>query len=266
MRSTEADVNWTIPEKLNGLDPVYLISVYKKKNISLPLVSSNLVEETNSSLELKHNLLILTKQSSNNELDAKIENLLPYTQYFITVKTCNHDLRQPGVIYCLNGTSKVSSNVTFEKNFYKLVTSQDRPELQLPPILISLNSSFAVVGVVSPARPNGIILLYEIWIKSSSSQTDALSSLNNQNLVCAIEDLYDPNNANSILNSNKSKICVIKNLKPNSVYYISASSSNLIGRSPFSTELTIRTFENPPLCPPLLIAARSNESDNIFFR
>ena len=115
-----------MPEKLNGLDPVYLISVYKKANISRPLIFSNLIEETNSSLELNHNLIIKTKESSNNDLVARIENLTPYTQYFIAVKTCNRDLRLKGVIYCLNGTSKISSNDTFEKNFFKLVTSQDR--------------------------------------------------------------------------------------------------------------------------------------------
>ena len=106
--------------------------------------------------------------------------------------------------------------------------------------------------------------MYEIWIRPSGPQ-DGLSSLNSQNLVCAIEDLFDPNNVNSIANANKTKICIIKNLKPNNVYYVSASSSNLIGRSPFSSETVVRTFENPPICPPQIITTKSNESNNIYF-
>ena len=121
MRSTEADLVWSIPEKLNGLEPFYLVEVYTKIDISKPVIQSNLAFQKNSSLELKHSEIIKSKLTPNNELETKIERLLPYTQYYISVKTCNRDLRASEVLFCLNGMPKNN-----ESSFYSLVTSQDR--------------------------------------------------------------------------------------------------------------------------------------------
>jgi len=129
VRSTEADLVWTIPEKLNGLEPFYLIAVYTKIDISKPVSEANLIFQKNSSLELKHFELMKEKLSSNNELETKIERLLPYTQYYISVKTCNRDLQDAKKLFCLTGMPKNNIRNSFESTLYSLVTSQDRYSL-----------------------------------------------------------------------------------------------------------------------------------------
>ena len=126
VRSTEADLVWSIPEKLNGLEPFYFIGVYTKIDISKPVTESNLIFQKNSSLELKHFDLMKTKLLSNSELETKIERLLPYTQYYISVKTCNRDLQDGKNLFCLTGMPKNIVRNSFEDSFYSLVTSQDR--------------------------------------------------------------------------------------------------------------------------------------------
>ena len=271
IRPTQIDVAWSIPEKLNGLDLIYFVSVYRKINITRPLIISNIVEQTSSSVQLKHNDLV--KLSSNGYLEAKIESLIAYTQYLITIKACNRDLKTPDLFYCLNGLPKSNTSVTLgNDSFIQFVTSQDRPENQQPPLLISLNSSYVVIGVLRPKLPNGIILLYEIWIKTlkvgvngTADLNTSLSDSKNQNLACAIEDLYDPNDINSFSADPKPKICIIKNLKPNTAYALTVSSSNFIGRSVFSSELRFITLENLPKCAPRIVLASSNISDTIYF-
>lgn len=126
VRSTEADLVWSIPEKLNGLEPFYLISVFTKNDISKPVTESNLIFQKNSSLELKHFDLMKTKLLSSKEFETKIERLLPYTQYYISVKTCNRDLQDANILFCLTGMPRNTTKNSFEDTFYSLVTSQDR--------------------------------------------------------------------------------------------------------------------------------------------
>lgn len=61
VRSSKIDVQWTPPQRLNGINLLYIIKIFTKQN----KFSTNftLVEQTNSSVELEHNKLKLTSQN-----------------------------------------------------------------------------------------------------------------------------------------------------------------------------------------------------------
>jgi hypothetical protein len=285
IRSTQFDITWTIPERLNGLDVLYFINVYSKIDPFSPGVN-DLIKENTSSVVLEHNVLIKQSKSQTGEsFTATISNLVSYTQYYLEVRACNRDYNDKNVFYCLKGTA-IEAN-TPVPTLARFFTSQDKPDLQPPPILINVNSSFVVISIPRPARPNGIILLYEIWLKELINSNATLNAnatypnasnsstgvVNRKQLACAIEDLYDPYDFNSTsaevtaTGERKSKLknCTISNLKPNSLYSISATSSNIIGRSPSSKELEFTTLENMPTCVPRILIASSFKSDNIYF-
>ena len=103
-----------------------------------------------------------------------------------------------------------------------------------------------------------------------------INSLNERQLACAIEDLYDPYDFNATLINNqmqsgidddgaKLKNCKISNLNSNSEYAVSATSSNIIGRSKSSEELKFITLENKPTCAPHIAFIGSFKSDSIYF-
>ena len=88
--------------------------------------------------------------------------------------------------YCLEGIPEPRGIHIDSNNYLQLITSQDKPELQPSPIAINVNSDSIQVRVNTPLRPNGIVILFEIW----------LSYFNNtqiRNLVCLIDDFLDPN-------------------------------------------------------------------------
>jgi hypothetical protein len=283
IRSTQFDITWTIPERLNGLDVLYFINVYRKID---PFSSGllDLIKENTSSVILEHNVLLKQSKSQTGEsFTAEISNLVSYTQYYLEVRACNRDFNDKSVFYCLKGTA-MEANTPVE-TLARFFTSQDKPDFQPPPNLITVSSSFVVISIPRPTRPNGIILLYEIWLKELINSNTTLSSSalypNASNssaavgkqLACAIEDLYDPYDFNSTsaeltaTGERKAKLknCTILNLKPNALYSISATSSTIIGRSPSSRELEFTTLENMPTCVPRILLAGSFKSDNIYF-
>ncbi|CAF0916506.1 unnamed protein product, partial [Brachionus calyciflorus] len=258
IRSTQADILWTQPERLNGMNPLYLIRVYYKLDPNKPINSftlDNLNEQINSSLIIQHNNL-----SMSNNLQARITNLNPYTFYLANIKACNRDLNDPNRLYCLDGIPESSTkNLPNLNNYTSFITSQDKPENQTEPILISINSTFVIAGVKRPNMPNGIIVMYEIWKKMYNSSNQQAT------LACAIEDLFDPNNQIQSAD-NRFKICVIKNLSPKSTFGLIATSSTIIGRSNPSRELIFTTIENPPVCPPTIQESFSYSSSSIYIR
>ncbi len=260
-RSTSVDMIWSEPEKKNGLNMSYLIKVYQSLDPTLNANSislSNLVEQQNSSVQLFHNFLVDNGFLTNNNFEYTLSNLFPYTKYFISIDACNRDLRNETRLFCLKGTVKSNTNSSKNMNFIELVTSQDKPQNQPAPTLISSNTNSALVGVPLPLKPNGIILLYEIWISN-------LAKSDSKYIACVIEDRYDPNDYNSVSNAKLVNTCEINNLLPNTQYYMSVTSSTIIGRSLPSDELVFRTQEREPSCPPKITNAFSYRSDSIFF-
>ena len=241
-------MHWSVPERLNGLSPFYSIKVYSKKNASLPsnpVDVTNLVEWTNSSKLVDH------VQSSSGQLQTTITDLNAYSHYLIELKACNRDLNNPTTLYCLQGVPQTHS----ASQFIIFITSQSRPENQTQPVLISLNSSFIIIGVRRPLKPNGIIVMYEIYKRSLNLSEQEYS------LACVIEEFYDPN---VLTKDNRLKICVIRNLRPRSTYEIVATSSTVIGRSKQSAELLLTTLDSAPICPPIIKSAVSLKFDSVF--
>lgn len=116
---------------------------------------------------------------------ATINSLIAYTEYFVNIKACNRDLFDSIKFYCLEGIPQPQGVRINGDNYLEFITSQDRPEFQPPPSLITTGSNSILLRVDIPTRPNGIILIFELWIISNNTQT--------YNLACLIEDLYDPN-------------------------------------------------------------------------
>lgn len=104
----------------------------------------------------------------------------------MNIKACNRDLYDTIKYYCLEGVPLPRGVYIGSSNYLELITSQDKPQLQSPPIVMSLNSSSIQVRVYVPAMPNGIVLLFEIW-------STAVNVTKAKSLVCLIDDLYDPN-------------------------------------------------------------------------
>lgn len=255
----------------------YFIKVYKRIDYFRPLSLNNLAERTELSVELAHNDLLKSEPPENNYFTYRMVNLQPYTQYFINIKACNRDLNDTKKLYCLDGTPEINQTINIEKageglnNSIGFLTSQDRPELQPAPTLLTLNSSYIAVGILRPERPNGIILLYEVFIKKFdqselASSNNSFQSVNNQQLACAIEDLYDPNDIYSLITGNKPKVCIIKNLNYYTKYVLSATSSTIVGRSSPSVEVVFTTLENKPICGPQILSAFSYATDSIYLK
>ncbi len=98
VRSRSLEVQWIPPGRLNGLSPVYFINIYSLKNRTQPIADENLSVQPNSS--------IVVAQSDLSQVDgvfsSSIVYLVPYSQYFITIRCCNKDLVND-TYYCLNG-------------------------------------------------------------------------------------------------------------------------------------------------------------------
>ncbi len=155
----------------------------------------------------------------------------------------------------------IFKSVVYKETFLQFFTSEDRPEEQPAPVIKSLNSTYAIVGVLKPVKPNGIILLYQVWLKKLTSNT-----ISRIELMCSIEEWYDPNIFNTDQNINAPKICIINNLYPNTKYQISATSSNIIGSSLLSTPLEFNTLEEEPKCSVNIEEAVSKTSNSIYLR
>lgn len=158
----------------------------------------------------------------------------------------------------LKGTGLADKNfktTVYKEKYIQFFTSQDRPEEQLAPTLISLNATYAVVGVMKPLKSNGIILLYQIWIHKNNNQ--------GYELACSIEEWYDPNDLDYEQSHNVPKICVIKNLEPSTNYKVSATSTTVIGSSTFSDPLMFKTLEMLPKCSVEIMEALSRTSDSV---
>jgi hypothetical protein len=259
------EVIWSIPQRLNGMNLLYFINVYRK-NDQTKQGLMDLIRENSSSIILEHNRLVQNNSIfANDLLNYIIVNLQPYTMYFLEVRACNRDLRNNQVLYCLDGTASEGIYLTFIRFF----TSQDRPENQTQPKIVTLNSSFLTININPPTKPNGIILLYEIWLRRferNNTLSNSLLSLTDRQLACVIEELYDPYDTNLTNSfSIRSKNCTIGNLSPNTAYSIIATSSTIIGRSRPSLELNFTTLENFPSCIPRIVSLGSYASDKIYF-
>lgn len=102
------------------------------------------------------------------------------------MKACNQDLYDSTKFYCLEGLPQPAGFLYNSSQYLEFITSQDKPSLQPPPSVISVNSSSIQVSVDVPIWPNGIVLLFEIWFSlANDTQT--------RTLACLIDDLYDPN-------------------------------------------------------------------------
>ncbi len=108
---------------------------------------------------------------------------------------------------------------------------------------------------MKPLKPNGIILLYQIWIHKNNNQ--------GFELACSIEEWYDPNDQYNKNSNNAPKICIIKNLEPFNDYKVSATSTTVIGSSTFSNPLEFKTLEMLPKCAPKIVEAVSKSADTI---
>ena len=171
IQSTSMDLIWSPPARTNGLNTTYVISVRKRVDIFKAISDATLIEQSASSTQLAHNALLKTAAAaspSSSLLVASfqhtITNLVPYTQYVVSVQACNSDLFAKNVSYCLLGTpsDNTSSTLTLNNTSVLAITSQDKPELQSAPVLLTANASCLEIGVARPQRANGVILFYEV--------------------------------------------------------------------------------------------------------
>ena len=263
IRSRFLEIDWTQPAKLNGFDLTYFIHVYY---IADPLNTANSTEQNSSSVSLKQSQVLSTKSPLSKYFQHDIVNLNPYQLYSITINACNRDL-QVNQYYCLSGTPAIDSNfqsVKIKGNYIQFYTSQDRPQQQPAPLLISVNSTYVVVGILRPLKPNGIILLYQTWIRKLTYEntTSSLASTATTSLACVIAEWYDPNN-NPNATNNAPKICLVNGLDSNNLYEITVTSSTVVGSSAPSRPLTFSTLDEMPVCGPELNKATSNSSSSI---
>ena len=140
-------LKWSIPEKLNGYNPIFYINVNAVNS-----------KNENISLEVAYKSLVNDAALQNNEILYTINNLKPYSQYIVLIKVCN---QVPTETNCLVGSS--GNNPTNNIIFY---TQQDVPEMQPPPIIIDVNSTSAVLSISKPLITIGVLLLYEVWLKN----------------------------------------------------------------------------------------------------
>ena len=270
IRSKRCRVTWTRPERLNGLNMFYLIELFAN---TAPGEENVFESQSSQNVTVSHESLVAKNSINDSYLQYELDNLSPYTKYFITVKACNRDLFDPQLTFCLNGTVKLAFDLTngpspMRKLLLEFFTSQDRPEQQPSPSVLQLNTNNMSVMVTRPQRPNGIILLYEVWVRQATqlsnttvnSSSVAMDSALQPWLACAIEEWYDPNDQQDV-NEDAGKFCVIHNLVSNTEYTVSASSSTIIGRSELSPELAVKTLEDFPSCPARVtsLASKPNE-------
>ena len=239
-----------MPERLNGINPVIYLNLYQK---ALSIRNKN---ET-ISLEISYKTLVNDELLQNNEVIYSVIGLKPYSEYTIFIKICNKESTESN---CLDGFSNSS-----KLNYMIIYTQQDKPEKQPKPVLFSTNSTTAVISILKPLVTNGIILLYEVWLKNLNKILNSIGKIDNFGyLVCAIEEWYDPNSVNATKLLNETKLCVIKDLKPFNLYSVVVSSSTIAGHSDFSSELKFITYEDKPLCAPKFNSAFSNSSKSIY--
>jgi hypothetical protein len=263
VRSREAELVWTAPERPNGHNLFYSISL---KLESQPLSSmSRLNEENNLNFILYHDTFKRPSWYVDSQLYHTLKGLQPYTKYLANIQACNHDINDEKIFHCLNGTG-VQLNTT--SAWLRLFTAQDKPENQPPPTIISVSSEGAQISVLRPLKPNGIILLYEVWIRQRQSSDEDWPISDQISLACAIEDWFDPISDMPLIASlgmqSLSKTCHIDKLNMNSEYAISVSSSTIAGRSELSEETRFNTPERRPRCPPIITKAVSSNSSSAF--
>ena len=254
INSRRVVLKWSLPERLNGINPIFYLNLNHKP-------FNHLEKNESISLGISYKSLLNDDLIQNNEVIYTINELLPYSEYSIYIKACN---QESSATNCLVGLSN-SSNIT-PSNAIIFYTQQDKPELQQTPTIIGVNSTFASLAITKPLIPNGVILLYEVWLKNLNKLSLALSKADNNigYLVCAVEEWYDPHGLNATIALNETKMCIIKDLKPFSLYSVVVSSSTIVGHSEFSSELKFLTAEDRPLCAPKFVSAFSNSSNSIY--
>ena len=280
IKARQSDLMWTRPEKLNGLNLFYYIKVYKNRNENNSTLDLEL--QPNSSTSVSHESLMKTKLPGDPYFQFTVTQLRPYSYYYLLIQACNQDLADPELLYCLNATAMTLSTFNGSSNgtanpFATFFTSQDKPELQQQPLILTINSSFIVVSLTKPLYPNGIILLYEVFVKQLiyTNQTNqtwiTLEKEGPTTLACAIDDWFDPNDillapAEPDEFPTMDKFCKIDNLISNTNYSITVTSSTIIGRSSPSPDLIVTTLEEAPSCPPKILEATSPTSDTIYLK
>lgn len=151
-------------------------------------------------------------------------------------------------------------SIVYKENFLSFFTSQDRPENQPTPTIRSINATYIILAIAKPLKPNGIVLLYQIWLRRLNENSLRVE------LVCSIEEFFDPNEGILLdTKNNAPKICMIRNLEPNTAYEVSASSSTIIGSSLLSPSLVLTTVEEIPRCPVEINKAYSNQPNSVLF-
>jgi len=98
IRSRSLEIQWIPPVKLNGMNPIYFINIYSLKNKTHSIVDENLSYQSSSSISVAQKDLI----QEDGVFRSKIDKLMPYKNYLITISCCNKDLVNE-VYYCLNG-------------------------------------------------------------------------------------------------------------------------------------------------------------------
>lgn len=262
INSRQFNLRWTIPKELNGNNPTYLIVVYLKQLT------------VNFTLLLYHNVLLKTNRVSNTILKYTVDSVEPYTQYYVSIKACNIDTSDRNCLWGTANSSLNSTNMAAYWNKATFVTAQDTPEQQPQPVIIEIKSTSIKLSLLKPLKPNGILLLYEVWVNKvtmnrKANTTDLASkgdSIVKGNLACALEEYFDPYSVNASITFNKTKQCTLQNLKPYSYYSIVAAVSTIAGRGSVSSELKTMTTEDFPLCPPKIVQAFSNASNQAYLK
>ena len=147
---------------------------------------------------------------TTTELAVNITNLQPFTVYTVSIDACNS-------IGCATSSGQVR-------------TAESLPQFIAPPQLEALSPTSVQVTWQEPARPNGVILFYELRRNGT---------------------VIFSNNATSFVDTN---------LMPNQFYSYSVQAYTSIGGGEMSSDRTIQTSPDTPedISPPILVVLGPN--------
>ncbi|XP_053568734.1 usherin [Bombina bombina] len=175
-----------------------------------------------------------------------VHNLVPFTKYNFFVQACT-------VEGCLQ-----SKPVT-------VITAQAPPVFQEPPVMINTSSSEIHLQWAAPLHANGIIIRYELYMRSITQSDD--NPIQSEKRVFQASGWLNPQPVVESQNENAlmppPTNTVVTNLEPNTKYEFCVVSVNMAG-SISSEWITMKTEESEPVfMPPPSVFPLSSTSLNV---
>lgn len=123
-----------------------------------PQITNGIITSYILQVYFMNNTRFTNTEVAGNRFVATVNGLNPFTIYYSTV------------IACTNGGCGESSQTTFH-------TNESSPKFQMPPDVVTINSTAISVTWLSPVIPNGIIIRYEVILHTDTSENIVASVL-----------------------------------------------------------------------------------------